>query len=170
MTELTEVMKIREAVREDVPALLDIYNYEVINGVTTLDLNPRTPDEWYDWFENHNIGNHPLIVGVIGGKIAGYASLSDYRSKEAYKSTVELSIYVSPDFRRMGVGGGLMGHIIGMAKNDPDTHCVVSVITSGNVASAKLHKKFGFTYCGMIPSVGIKFGRYLDIENYALIV
>lgn len=167
---MAESMKIRKAVRDDVPALLDIYNYEVLCGVATLDINPRTIDEWYEWFDSHNTAIHPLVVGVIGGKIAGYASLSDYRSKEAYLSTVELSIYVSPDFRRMGVGGSLMGHILEMAKDNPEIHCVVSVITAGNEASAKLHKKFGFTYCGMIPEVGVKFGRYLNIENYALLV
>lgn len=163
-------MDIRLARREDVPALLDIYNYEVINGVATLDLNTRTLDEWYEWYDEHNRGNHPLIVGVEDGAITGYASLSEYRQKEAYKTTVELSIYVSPNHRRKGVGRALMAHILEMAKNDERTHCVVSVITAGNEASTKLHAQFGFTYCGTIPEVGMKFGRMLDIENYALIL
>ena len=155
-------MDIRPARREDVPALLDIYNYEVINGAATLDLNTRTLEEW----EN----NHPLSVGVEDGEITGYASLSEYRQKEAYKTTVELSIYVSPNHRKKGVGRALMAHILEMAKNDEGTHCVVSVITAGNEASTKLHAEFGFTCCGTIPEVGMKFGRMLDIENYALIV
>ena len=163
-------MEIRLARREDVPALLDIYNYEVINGVATLDLNTRTLDEWYDWYDAHNKDNHPLIVGAENGEITGYASLSEYRQKEAYKTTVELSIYVSPNHRKKGVGRALMAHILEMAKNDERTHCVVSVITAGNEASTKLHAEFGFTYCGTIPEVGMKFGRMLDIENYALIL
>ena len=163
-------MDIRLARREDVPALLDIYNYEVINGVATLDLNTRTLDEWYEWYDAHNRDNHPLIVGVDNGEITGYASLSEYRQKEAYKTTVELSIYVSPNHRKKGVGRALMAHILEMAKNDERTHCVVSVITAGNEASTKLHAEFGFTYCGTIPEVGMKFGRMLDIENYALIL
>lgn len=163
-------MEIRLAGREDVPALLDIYNYEVINGVATLDLNTRTLEEWYEWYDAHNKDNHPLIVGVEDGEITGYASLSEYRQKEAYKTTVELSIYVSPNHRKKGVGRALMAHILEMAKNDERTHCVVSVITAGNEASTKLHAEFGFTYCGTIPEVGAKFGRMLDIENYALIL
>lgn len=163
-------MDIRPARREDVPALLDIYNYEVINGVATLDLNTRTLDEWYEWYDAHNRDNHPLIVGVENGEITGYASLSEYRQKEAYKTTVELSIYVSPNHRKKGVGRALMAHILEIAKNDAGTHCVVSVITAGNEASTKLHAEFGFTCCGTIPEVGMKFGRMLDIENYSLIV
>ena len=163
-------MDIRPARREDVPALLDIYNYEVINGVSTLDLNTRTLEEWEKWYNAHNRDNHPLIVGVENGEITGYASLSEYRQKEAYKTTVELSIYVSLNHRKKGVGRALMAHILEMAKNDEGTHCVVSVITAGNEASTKLHAEFGFTYCGTIPEVGMKFGRMLDIENYALIV
>ena len=163
-------MDIRPARREDVPALLDIYNYEVINGAATLDINTRTLEEWEKWYNAHNRDNHPLIVGVENGEITGYASLSEYRQKEAYKTTVELSIYVSPNHRKKGVGRALMAHILEMAKNDVGTHCVVSVITAGNEASTKLHAEFGFTYCGTIPEVGMKFGRMLDIENYALIV
>mgnify|MGYP002539713846 FL=1 len=163
-------MDIRPARREDVPALLDIYNYEVINGAATLDINTRTLEEWEKWYNAHNRDNHPLIVGVENGEITGSASLSEYRQKEAYKTTVELSIYVSPNHRKKGVGRALMAHILEMAKNDEGTHCVVSVITAGNEASTKLHAEFGFTYCGTIPEVGMKFGRMLDIENYALIV
>lgn len=64
-------MDIRPARREDVPALLDIYNYEVINGAATLDLNTRTLEEWEKWYDAHNRDNHPLIVGVEDGEITG---------------------------------------------------------------------------------------------------
>lgn len=163
-------MLIRKAETGDISAMLDIYNYEVLNGTATLDIKPRTIDEWREWFGCHNCENHPLYVGEIDGKVAGYASLSVYRTKEAYKSTVELSIYVANEYKRRGIGTKLLDFIIREARRDERTHCVVSVITSGNEASAKLHRKFGFTYCGTIPEVGEKFGRYLGIENYVLIV
>lgn len=161
-------MVIRKPVREDIPTLLDIYNYEVENGVATLDINKKTLSDWEKWYENHNIGNHPLIVCEIDGEVAGYATLSAYREKEAYKSTVELSVYVSPFHRKKGVGTALMDAIITMAKEDESIHTVVSVITSGNEASCRLHEKFGFTFCGTICEVGEKFGKYVDIENYSL--
>lgn len=161
-------MIIRKPTREDIPALLDIYNYEVENGVATLDLNKKTTQDWEKWYDNHNIKNHPLIVCEAEGEITGYATLSTYREKEAYRSTVELSVYVSPYHRKKGVGTLLMEEIIRLAKEDKDTHTVVSVITSGNGASRRLHEKFGFEFCGTIKEVGMKFGKYLDIENYSL--
>lgn len=161
-------MKIRKAVQEDLRELLDIYNYEVVNGVATLDLVPRTIEEWQEWFDAHNVENHPLYVAEIDGKVAGYTSLSSYRAKEAYRTTVELSVYISPDFRRQGVASALMEYILKTAREDTTIHTVVSVITSGNVASTRLHEKFGFRFCGMIPEVGMKFGKYLNIDNYSL--
>lgn len=161
-------MIIRKPVRDEIPALLDIYNYEVENGVATLDINKKTLEDWEGWYDSHNIGNHPLIVCDIDGAVAGYATLSTYREKEAYKSTVELSVYVSPMHRKKGVGTALMEAIIAMAKEDESIHTVVSVITAGNEASRRLHSNFGFNFCGTIPEAGEKFGRYVDIENYSL--
>lgn len=161
-------MIIRKAEIKDIEALLDIYNYEVENTTATFDLNKKTIEQWTTWYENHNIGNHPLIVAEIDGVVAGYASLSTYREKEAYKSTVELSVYVSTSFRRQGVATALMEEIIRLAREDETTHTVVSVITSENNESVRLHEKFGFTFSGTIHEVGMKFGRYLGISNYEL--
>lgn len=161
-------MNIRTAEINDLNEILDIYNYEVENGISTLDLHKKTYDEQKIWFDAHNKENHPLIVAEKDGRVLGYASLSPYREKEAYKTTVELSVYVSPDFRKIGVATALMKEIIALAKNDENTHTVVSVITSGNAASCALHEKFGFTFCGTIKRVGKKFGRFLDIDNYYL--
>ena len=165
---MNDKMSIRLGKEEDIQALLEIYNYEVVNGVATLDLEPRSLEEWTQWFCEHNIGNHPLIVAEIDGEIAGYATLSEYRTKEAFKSTVELSVYIGPDFRGKGVASDLMEEILRMAKEDKDTHLVVSVITSGNGASVRLHEKFGFTFCGTIPAVGYKHGAYQGIDNFYL--
>lgn len=161
-------MIIRKAEIKDIEALLDIYNYEVENTTATFDLNKKTIEQWTTWYENHNIGNHPLIVAEVDGVVAGYASLSTYREKEAYKSTVELSVYVSTSFRRQGVATALMEEIIRLAREDETTHTVVSVITSENNESVRLHEKFGFTFSGTIHEVGMKFGRYLGISNYEL--
>lgn len=163
-------MEIRMARQEDLQELLDIYNYEVKNGVATFDLEPKTIAQWQVWFDAHNVDHHPLYVAQIGERIAGYVSLSPYREKEAYHTTVELSVYVAPAFRRQGVAAALMEFILDVARRDPALHTVVSVITSGNDASCKLHDRFGFQFCGTIPEVGIKFGRLLGIDNYSLTV
>ena len=133
---------IRSIAEDDVFACLSIYNYEVEHGVATLDLEPRTLEE----------------------------SLSPYRLKDAFKSTVELSIYIHQDYRGQGVATQLMERIIAMAKSDDTLHNVVSVITAGNEGSTKLHNRFGFTYCGLTPEVGFKHGKYQDTETYALLV
>ena len=161
-------MKIRKAEIKDLKELLDIYNYEVKNGVATLDLEEKNIEEWKEWFLNHNKDNHPLFVAEIENHIAGYVSLSSYREKEAFKSTVELSIYIGAEYRKLGIATKLMDFILKEAKNDESIHTVVSVITSGNKASEKLHKKFDFEFCGTIKEVGIKFGKYRDIDNYRL--
>ena len=161
---------LRRGIIADVPALLDIYNDEVLHGVATMDLEPRTIAEWMEWFEQHNVDNHPLLVAVVDGHIAGYATLSAYRTKEAYKSTVELSVYIHRSFRRMGIANRLMDAILTEAKQDDRTHLVISVITAGNEGSLRLHERFGFTFCGTTPEVGFKHGEYRDTESYALLV
>ena len=85
---------IRPITKDDVPSCLDIYNYEVVNGVATLDLEPRTLTEWQEWFAAHQTVEHCIFVGLIDDVVVGYASLSPYRTKDAFKSTVELSIYI----------------------------------------------------------------------------
>lgn len=164
------MLNIRRARPEDLPALTEIYNYEVVHGVATFDLHPRTLEERRRWLEAHNVDNHPLIVAEQGGGVVGYASLSPYREKEAYRSTAELSVYVAPEARRRGVATALMEAILELARRDEETHTVISVITAGNAASVRLHERFGFTCRGTLPAVGKKFGRYLDTVYYSLIV
>lgn len=160
---------IRFAEEKDIPALLEIYNDEVVNGVATFDLEPKSLEEWTQWFHAHK-GSHPLFVWDEDGSIGGYCSLSPYREKEAYYGTVELSLYIHNNYRRRGIGRALMAHIIDYAREHTDLHTIVSVITAGNEASTRLHSALNFTYCGTIRETGRKFGRYLDIENYQLII
>lgn len=163
-------MKVRIAEERDVPYLLDIYNYEVLYGTSTFDVNPRTLAERRDWFYGHNVGNHPLIVAEEDGRAVGYACLSAYRVKEAYASTVELSVYVDRAYRKRGIARKLMIEILDLARRDERIHTVISVITGGNTVSIHLHEELGFLHCGTIREVGVKFGELLDIENYQMMV
>lgn len=163
-------MIIRTAQEADMPYLLDIYNYEVLNGVATFDLHPKTMEERMEWFRVHNVDNHPLIVAEEDGRAVGYASLSAYRDKEAYAAAVELSVYIDPSYRRRGLARRLMGELLQEARERSDIHTVISVITAGNDASVALHEEFGFEFCGRVREVGEKFGRKLDILNYQMMV
>ena len=122
------------------------------------------------WFAAHQTVEHCIFVGLIDDVVVGYASLSPYRTKDAFKSTVELSIYIHQEYRGKGVASKLMAHILEYAKETETLHTVVSVITAGNAASTALHERFGFTYCGLTPQVGFKHGKYQDTETYALLV
>ena len=172
---------IRKGRREDVPALLDIYNYEVINGTATFDLQPKTLAERMEWYEEHQTEAHPLLVAELPAQqeqdgvsalsqpiVAGYATLSSYRPKEAYASTAELSLYIAPACRGRGVATALMQAILQAARECPELHMVVSVITGGNAASIHLHEKFGFSHCGTLHEVGFKHGAYRDIDHFLL--
>ncbi len=161
---------IRTTELRDLPRLLSIYNYEVLHGTATLDLHAKTAKDWNVWYATHRLGNHFSLTAEADGIAIGYATLSGYREKEAYKTTAELSIYVAADQRQKGVASALLAEIIRIARQRGDLHTIVSVITSGNDASIALHKKFGFTYCGTVREVGTKFGRMLDIHNYQLIL
>ena len=135
--------------------------------IATFDIHEKTLAEWEVWFTEHNVDNHPLIVAEqTDGTVAGYASLSPYRRLEAYHSTVELSVYVHPAHRRKGIASALMQAILEEAEQDPRTHTVVSVITSGNSPSIRLHEKFNFTFGGTIREVGIKHGEFLSIDQF----
>ncbi|MBQ6540701.1 MAG: N-acetyltransferase [Oscillospiraceae bacterium] len=163
-------MIIRKAELRDLKELLEIYNYEVVNGTATFDAVPQTGEERLRWFEEHNRENHPLYVADVDGVVAGYVSLSEFRTKSAYFETVELSIYVARDFRRQGVASVLMEFIIDLAKKDDTIHTIVSVITGGNDVSVRLHEKFGFNYCGSLVEVGHKHGQYIGVMYYQLMV
>ncbi len=163
-------MEIRRAEYADLPALRGIYNHEVTHGVATLDLREKSLWDRETWFFAHNRENHPLLTAVEGDAVLGYASLSPYREKEAYASTVELSVYVAPAHRGRGVASALMEELLHLAREDPDTHLVVSVITGANAASRRLHEKFGFAHSGTIHQAARKFGAWQDIDNYELLV
>ena len=164
------MITIRYTQTSDLPALLDIYNYEVINGTATFDLNQKSLADWEKWFEEHSVGNHFALTALIDEIPVGYATLSGYREKEAYIQTTELSVYVHPDHRGHGIATKLIGETVAIAKMRGDVHTIISVITGSNEASLKMHEKLGFAYGGTLYQVGEKFGQLMDIVNYQLIL
>ena len=163
-------MKIRSAMYADLTQMLSIYNYEICNGVATFDMEEKTAEQWHNWFYSHNNTNHPVVVAEVDGVVAGYASLSEYRPRTAYRYSVELSVYIDADFRGKGVAKALIERVLNIAKERDDIHTVVSLITAENVASIRLHEKMGFDYCGKIRQIGHKHGRFLDVKVYQILV
>jgi len=154
-------LAIRLARIEDAEAVRAIYNLEVTTTTVTFDLVPRSLDEQRAWLAAH-AGAHPAVVATVGGEVVGFGSLSPYRDRPAYATTVEDSVYVHRDWRGRGVGRRLLEELLRLA-GDHGFHTVVARIVGDHEASIGLHRACGFTLVGTEREVGRKFGRWLDV-------
>ena len=159
-------MIIRDAAISDVEDLARIYNWAVANTTASFDINRQTIENRLEWF-GHYGGRYPLIVAELDGKVAGYSSLSKFREKEGYAGTVEISVYIDPDYHGKGIGKKLMEEIVDRGRK-LGHHVIVACITAGNDISVKMHEKMGFEFCGNMKQVGYKFGKWQDILFYQL--
>jgi L-amino acid N-acyltransferase len=146
---------------DDADALREIYNREVEGSTVTFDLVARTPAEQRSWIEQHS-GSYPALVAVADGAVVGFASLSAYRPRPAYATTVESSVYVHHAARGLGVGATLMTAIVDSAAAH-GFHSIIARIVGDHEASIALHSKVGFEVIGREREVGRKFGRWLDV-------
>jgi len=153
--------EVRLAVPGDAEPIRAIYNAEVMGSTVTFDLVPRSLDEQHAWLTLHS-GAHPAIVAVVDGDIVGFGSLSPYRSRPAYATTVEDSVYVRPDCRGHGVGRALLAELVTLATAH-GFHAVMARVVDGHEASIALHRACGFDLVGVEREVGRKFGRWLDV-------
>jgi phosphinothricin acetyltransferase len=161
-------MQVRPAAAADSEAVRAIYNVEVLGSTVTFDLVPRTSDEQRAWMEEHS-GVYPAVVAVDGDEIIGFASLSPYRPRPAYSTTVEDSVYVSGDRRGQGVGKALLGEIVRLA-GAHGFHSIIGRIVGDHEASIALHRSCGFRLVGVEQEVGRKFGRWLDVAVMQLLL
>ncbi|MCD8356809.1 MAG: N-acetyltransferase family protein [Clostridia bacterium] len=159
--------RIRCGEERDIPQLMDIYNEAIIHTTATFDLKPKDLSDRRAWFHSHH-GKYLLLVYEEEAQIAGYASLTRYRERPAFDTTVEISVYIHPDFRFRRIGTQLMQSVLTFARQREDIETIVSLITGDNAASIRLHEKLGFSYCGKIKNAGIKFGRRLDLKIFQL--
>ena len=155
-------MEYRLARTEDSEAIRAIYNREVLESTVTFDLVPRSQEDQLAWMDEHS-GAWPAVVAVDpGGIVRGFGSLSPYRSRPAYRTTVEDSVYVDESARGQGVGKGLLAELVRLAGSH-GFHAVIARIVGGHDASISLHKACGFDVIGVEREVGRKFGKWLDV-------
>ena len=154
-------LEIRLARPDDAAGIADIYNTEVLESTVTFDLEPRSVAEQRAWLTERS-GSYAVLVGEDDDGLAGFASLSPYRDRPAYRTTVENSIYVARSHRGRGVGGALLGELLVVAQ-DRGFHAVMARIVGGHAASIALHEAAGFALVGVEREVGRKFGRWLDV-------
>ena len=156
------MLQIRKSTRDDLKAILDIYNEAVLNTTATFDTTARTFEKQLEWYENHK-ANHPVFVAEENNVVVGWASLSPYSDRCAYDTTVEVSVYIHPDHRGKKIGSKLL-EVITLEGLKVKNHTVISRITSDNLSSIHIHEKIGYRHVGTLKEVGVKFGKLLDVE------
>ncbi len=152
---------VRLARATDAEAIRSIYNLEVTESTVTFDLVPRTLADQEAWLVEHE-GVHPAVVAVLGGEVVGFGSLAPYRSRPAYATTVEDSVYVRRDRRGTGCGRAILSELTQLG-TDHGFHAVMARIVGGHEPSIGLHAACGFELVGIEREVGRKLGRWLDV-------
>lgn len=151
-------------------AILEIFNEAIVNSTAIYDYKPRTPESMVAWFEAKEAGRYPVIGAVDeSGELLGFASYGSFRAWPAYKYSVEHSAYVHKDHRGKGVGRALMQQLVAAAR-EQQVHVMIGGIDIENAGSIALHEKLGFVHAGTIRQAGFKFGRWLDLGFYQLVL
>ena len=156
------MLTIRPARRDDLHRLVEIYNHYVEQSVSTFDTRPTSFNDRLGWFESFSeTGPFRLFVAEEGGRVLGCASSSPYRSHAAFAKTIEVGIYLDPNFLGQGIGSALYA-VLFEALMREDVHVALAGIALPNDASVALHRKFGFTEVGVFHEYAMKKGGYID--------
>lgn len=153
-------IKIRKYRPNDAENIVAILNHYIADSTALYDYNLRSTDQQQAIFDEKLQKGFPVIVATIDDKIAGFGYYSEFRFREAYRFTVEHSVYVAPATQGKGIGKILLKQLIGLAK-EQNLHTMVAVIDSENKASINFHEQFGFEIVGNIKESGFKFDRWL---------
>jgi phosphinothricin acetyltransferase len=162
-------IKIRPFKTEDTQAILDIINHNILHSTALYDYKIRSYEQQQNILEEKIHKNFPVIVAELNGQVVGFGMYSEFRFREAYKFTVEHSVYVSESFHGKGIGKLLLQELITLARKQK-LHTMVAVIDAENQSSVEFHEKFGFKTVGIIKQSGYKFDRWLDSVFMQLIL
>ncbi|HEX4867689.1 MAG TPA: GNAT family N-acetyltransferase [Acidimicrobiales bacterium] len=154
-------MLLRPATLDDAEAIRSIYNLEVTTSTVTFDLVPRSLEDQRQWQASRS-GAHAVLVAEVDGEVAGFGSLSKWRDRPAYSTTVEDSIYIHRSHQGEGLGTALLGELVETATAH-GFHACMARIVGGHEASIALHRRCGFEVVGVEKEVGRKFNRWLDV-------
>ncbi|GAB3624973.1 GNAT family N-acetyltransferase [Mariniluteicoccus endophyticus] len=154
---------IRPATREDLPAIVELYNHYVLETIATFAITPLTVADREEWFARFAPdGPHQCLVAIDDdGSLLGYASSGPARHLEAYDASVEVSVYLSAECTGRGIGRQLYAALFDRLQG---VHRAYACISLPNEASVALHRKLGFRSVGRWSEAGRKFGRWIDVE------
>ena len=152
----------RLATREDLPAIVEIYNATIPSRLVTADLEPVSVESRVAWFEQHKPDFRPLWLAESDGRVAGWLSFSTFYGRPAYNKTAELSVYIGEAFRKRGLGAYLLGQAIGHAPSIGIDR-LIGFVFGHNKPSLELFRKFGFSQWGELPGVTLLDGVERDV-------
>lgn len=159
---------IRHATESDLPAITEIFNEAILKTTASFYLEPRTVEDRQAWFDSHG-ERFPILVAEATKLVVGWASLTQWSVRAAYDGTAETSFYVKESHRGLGIGTELKKETIAEAKRF-GFHTLLARMAAGSDASIHVNQKFGFEYKGTMKEVGFKFGRYIDVHLYQLML
>ena len=155
-------VKIRKVTFDDAPTIHAIYRESVLHGTASWELIPPDLDEMCQRMKAVLDQGYPYFVATVDGQVAGYAYASSYRKRPGYRFTVENSIYIDPRYQRRGIARQLMHVLIDACTAQGFRQMVAVIGDSDNTPSIELHRSLGFEHVGLLPAIGVKFGRWLD--------
>lgn len=156
------IFDLRPAQLADVPALLQIYRPQVLEGTASYETDPPDEAEFARRLTAVQAEGLPWLVAAADGQALGYAYASPFRSRPGYRYTVENSVYVGENARGMGVGRGLLQRLINECTSLGFRRMVAVIGDRRNTASIALHRAAGFVEVGVVPAAGFKHGEWLD--------
>lgn len=159
---------LRLARPDDAEATRQIYNVEVTTSTVTFDLVPRSLEDQRRWIGERS-GAHAVVVAEEGGEIVGFGSLSPWRNRPAYSTSVEDSVYVHRDRQGRGIGRTVLTELVRVGRAH-GFHAMFARIVGGHGSSVALHEALGFQVVGTEREVGRKFGKWLDVVVMELLL
>ncbi|MFQ3623583.1 MAG: N-acetyltransferase family protein [Acetobacteraceae bacterium] len=155
-------MTIRDATETDLGMILAITNDAILNSTANWNIHPTTLESRAAWLADRRRAGFPVLVAEEDGAVCGFASYGPFRPFDGYAATVEHGLYVHPRAQGRGHGAALLGGLIARAEA-AGLHVMVAAVEAGNAPSLALHERFGFVRVGLMPEVGRKFDRWLDL-------
>ena len=153
---------IRPAVTDDLNAIAEIYAHYVLTGVATFELTPPDSGEWRRRFDAVAERELPFVTATLDGGVAGYAYCAPWKTRPAYRHTVEDSVYLAPTAVGLGIGGRLLDTLLSQCAGAGVRQVIAVIVDSDGAASVALHRNRGFVEAGRLTAVGYKHGRWLD--------
>jgi len=155
-------VSVRPVSPADIPAITRIYAQAVKHGTASFELEPPDEAEMGRRLRALLDGGFPYVVAELDGVVVGYAYAGPYRTRPAYRFTVEDSIYIDPAAQRRGIGRALLDRLITDSEQRGFRQMIAVIGDSAQIASIEVHRAAGFTYIGNFENIGFKFDRWLD--------